>query len=142
MLKDDLRQNIENFSLQDKTIEIGAHTKIKKDGNKIYELKYEPKQYLIDSLAVIGWPDPFPRPIQQGQFTTPNISQTEVKKYRDWCKDQNESIMAQNNFIYESFDITPSQAIKAHYAELDEKIKDKLKSFFLLSKTYKAKMKQ
>lgn len=50
--------------------------------------------------------------------------------------------MAQNDFIYEALDIDPRKAIKAHYRELDEKIKDKLKLFLQASKKYKAKLKE
>ena len=43
MLKDDFRRNIQDFRLQEKTVEIGAFTKIKKDANKLYGFKSEPR---------------------------------------------------------------------------------------------------
>ena len=110
LLKLEFRRNVEQFDLMDDTIEIGAYVPIKT--NKTYDFKYEPKQYLIDSFQVIGWPDPFPRAVLTGKFHMPSISAEKTADYKKWVIKENNQMLEADDYIFESFNVNPELVVQ------------------------------
>lgn len=70
---------MEKLDLMDDTVEIGAFSNIK--SGKTYGFESEPKSYLIDAFSAIGWPDPFPKPMNQGKYSKPNVTGAKISEY-------------------------------------------------------------
>ena len=121
IIKRDFEELVKTYDLKDDTVEMGAHCLIKT--NKTYDFKYDPKQYMIDAFNAIGWPDPFPRPVLTGKFHKPNLSSEKTAEYRKWAKEENLSILKEDNYIFESVGVNPGQVIEENNAELALELK-------------------
>ena len=77
-LKREFKVLTNNFHMNDETIEVGSTSQIKFTGT--YDFDTKPKSYVVDSLAHIGWPDPFPKPIALGKAIEPKLSR--IQKLR------------------------------------------------------------
>ena len=89
----------EGYTMQDRTVKLGAFCPISKEIPDFYQNQFEEvtalgagdKSYLINSFAEIGWPDPFPTPQVIGAYKeTFNVSADKITGYVKSAKEINE----------------------------------------------------
>jgi hypothetical protein len=57
--------------MQHKTVELGGFWPIKDPANIYGIIKDQKTSYNIYSFSQLGWPDPFPKPLLEGDFIDP-----------------------------------------------------------------------
>ena len=111
----------DKFHMLDETIEHGSTCHIK--SNKLYDFNAKPRAYRIDSLADIGWPDPFPQKVREGKYQAPNLSVEEKLAYREKTQLSNTRILEGSAYIFESIQVNPEE-VKDKHKKLLEAMKE------------------
>ena len=98
----------DDYTMQDKTVKLGAFCPISKEISEFYQSKYEEvevlgtgdKGYLINSFAEIGWPDPFPTPQVIGSYKESfTVSQDKIVGYVKNAKEINSNSLVDDSMF-------------------------------------------
>ena len=112
------------FHIRDETLENGSCSQIKNLKTYDFAKEPQPKSYLIDTFAEIGWPDPFPNAIPTGKYEEPNLSEAEKAKLKKSIHAFNQEVIDKDEYVHLSMQVEPARIIKEHKINL-EKLRQK-----------------
>lgn len=75
--------------MMDETVKFGALTVIKQP-----YFDDDPKPWTLDNFSLIGWPDPFPKPMKNGKFKDSKPSHHEIQSYKALVKKKNKKYLS------------------------------------------------